>query len=220
MAEIQFNTQTRDKIHDQTPAIALHDIIHMVIANWYWFILSILVCVGAAYYYLAKTPKIYTRSATILIKDSRKGGDVELSAFSDLSGYQSRKSIDNELFILQSRKLMTEVVRRLNLTVNYTVDGRFQDRDLYGQSPVEVVFVNDNDNLALSLEVTPVDDQNIRLSNFHDPFISKQESEDRVSARFGDTVASPIGQIIVRKTLYMEPSYRETPIRVSMARRS
>ena len=215
MAEIQFNTQTRDKIHDQTPAIDLHDIIHMVIANWYWFILSILVCVGAAYYYLAKTPKIYTRSATILIKDSRKGGDVELSAFSDLSGYQSRKSIDNELFILQSRKLMTEVVRRLNLTVNYTVDGRFQDRDLYGQSPVEVVFVNDSDNQSLSLEVTPVDDQSVRLTKFHDPFISKQESEDVITARFGDTVASPIGQIIVRKTLYMDPSYRETPIRVS-----
>ena len=62
MAEIQFNTQTRDKIHDQTPAIDLHDIIHMVIANWYWFILSILVCVGAAYYYLAKTQK-YTPAA-------------------------------------------------------------------------------------------------------------------------------------------------------------
>ena len=215
MTEQQSNIQTLVSNDELAGTINLHDIIRMVVVNWYWFVLSVLVCVGAAYYYLAKTPKIYTRSATILIKDSRKGGDVELSAFSDLSGYQSRKSIDNELFILQSRKLMTEVVRRLNLTVNYTVDGRFQDRDLYGQSPVEVVFVNDNDNLALSLEVTPLDDQNIRLSNFHDPFISKQESEDRVSARFGDTVASPIGQIIVRKTLYMEPSYRETPIRVS-----
>lgn len=55
----------------------------MVLANWYWFALSVLICLGMAYYYLASTPKIYSRTATILVKDSRKGGDMELGAFSD-----------------------------------------------------------------------------------------------------------------------------------------
>ena len=58
----------------------------MVLANWYWFALSVLICLGVAYYYLASTPKIYSRTATILVKDSRKGGDTDLGAFSDLVG--------------------------------------------------------------------------------------------------------------------------------------
>ena len=48
---------------DQAGAINLHDIIRMILMNWYWFVLSVLVCLGVAYYYLAKTPKIYSRTA-------------------------------------------------------------------------------------------------------------------------------------------------------------
>jgi len=91
----------------------------MVLANWYWFALSVLICLGVAYYYLASTPKIYSRTATILVKDSRKGGDMELGVFSDLVGFQNRRNVDNEVYILQSHRLMSEVVKRLHLTVNY-----------------------------------------------------------------------------------------------------
>ena len=118
---------------DQAGAINLHDIIRMILMNWYWFVLSVLVCLGVAYYYLAKTPKIYSRTATILVKDSRKGGDLDVSAFSDLAGFQTQRSVDNEVFILQSRRLMSEVVRRLNLSVNYSIDERLRDKDLYGE---------------------------------------------------------------------------------------
>ena len=106
---------------DQAGAINLHDIIRMILVNWYWFVLSVLVCLGVAYYYLAKTPKIYSRTATILVKDSRKGGAPELSAFSDLASFQTQRSVDNEIYILQSRRLMSEVVRRLNLTESYSI---------------------------------------------------------------------------------------------------
>ena len=82
---------------DQAGAINLHDIIRMILMNWYWFVLSVLVCLGVAYYYLAKTPKIYSRTATILVKDSRKGGAPELSAFSDLASFQTQRSVDNEI---------------------------------------------------------------------------------------------------------------------------
>ena len=85
MTEQQSNIQTPVNNDDLAGTINLHDIIRMVVVNWYWFVLSVLVCIGAAYYYLAKTPKIYNRTATILVKDTRKGGDIDLSAFSDLA---------------------------------------------------------------------------------------------------------------------------------------
>lgn len=120
----EYNNQQQHLQNDEYEngsGLTLHDLLQMVLANWYWFALSVLICLGVAYYYLASTPKIYSRTATILVKDSRKGGDMELGAFSDLVGFQNRRNVDNEVYILQSHRLMSEVVKRLHLTVNYSV---------------------------------------------------------------------------------------------------
>ena len=214
MTEQQSNIQTPAGNDELAGTINLHDIIRMVVVNWYWFVLSVLVCIGAAYYYLAKTPKIYNRTATILVKDTRKGGDIDLSAFSDLAGFQTQRSVDNEVFVLHSRRLMTEVVRRLDLTVNYSIDERLRDKDLYGQVPIDVTFINDNDNQNLSLSVTPVGDGQIQLTEFHDGFVTKQESRSVITAQYGDTIPTPVGQIVVHKTLYMNDAYNGVPIQV------
>ena len=194
--------------------ITLHDILRMVIANWYWFALSMIVCVALGYFYLASTPRIYSRTATILIKDSRKGGDIEMTAFNDLAGLQSRRNVDNEVFILQSRRLMAEVIDRLNLTTDYIIRGTLRDRDLYGQSPVEVEFVDDNAEQRLSMQLTPRGENQFELTAFADGFLSSEEAKRILPGNFGDTIATPFGHVIVRKTYYMSPAYDGKPIQV------
>ena len=211
----QHITQTQANNEEQAGSITLHDIIRMVVANWYWFVLSAVFCLCAAYYYLASTPKIYNRTATIMVKDSRKGGDVDLTAFSDLAGFQNRRNVDNEVFILQSRRLMTDVVKRLNLTINYSISERLRRRDLYGQAPIDVKFINDNDKQSLSMEITPLEGDKIRLTEFNDKFVTKHESRSVITAAYGDTIPTPVGQVVVNKTLYMAPDYLDVPIRVS-----
>ena len=196
MAEQQINSQIQTNNEELTNTITLHDIIRMVIANWYWFVLSTVCCLCAAYYYLASTPKIYSRTATILVKDSRKGGDVDLTAFSDLAGFQNRRNVDNEVFILQSRRLMTNVVKQLNLTVNYSVSERLRRRDLYGQAPIDVKFINDNDNQSLAMEITPIDDK-ISLSGLEDQVVHKHQTRSVIKAAYGATNHTPEGQHVV-----------------------
>ena len=186
----------------------------MVLANWYWFALSAIICLGTAYYYLASTPKIYSRTATILVKDSRKGGDTDLGAFSDLVGFQNRRNVDNEVYILQSHRLMSEVVKRLHLTVNYSVREGLRTADLYGRSPIEVDFINDNSKQKLSLEVTPLRNGKIELTDFEDKFVTRQETKRVILAEYGDTVATPVGQVVVHKTLFMDSTYLKKPITV------
>ena len=61
-----------DKTIQEENGLNLGDLFKIIIANWYWFVISIIVCVAGAYFYLAKTPLTYTRSATVLIQDERK----------------------------------------------------------------------------------------------------------------------------------------------------
>ena len=46
------------------------DIVMYLLSNWYWFILSVSLFGGYAWYQYAKLPFIYSRSATVMIKDA------------------------------------------------------------------------------------------------------------------------------------------------------
>ena len=215
-AMTEYNNQQQHLQNDENEngsGLTLHDLLQMVLANWYWFALSVLICLGMAYY-PGQHPKIYSRTATILVKDSRKGGDMELGAFSDLVGFQNRRNVDNEVYILQSHRLMSEVVKRLHLTVNYSVRDGLRTLDLYGRSPIEVDFIDD-DNQRLSLEVTELEDGRIKLADFDDKYLTKQEKRRVIRGQYGDTIPTPLGQMVVHKTPFMDSTYVDRPITVT-----
>lgn len=110
------------EVREKKNEINLGDIFHILWANWYWFALSLAVCLGLAVLYLLWAPKVYTRTASVLIKDNTKGGGIsEAAAFEELSLFNVKSNVDNEILIFHSRQLMKEVARRLNLDVSYTV---------------------------------------------------------------------------------------------------
>lgn len=196
--------------------ILLNDILQMMAANWYWFALSVGLCLGAAYIYLAATPRSYRRTATILVKDSRKGGDVELSAFSDLSGFQSRRSVDNELFVLRSRRLMERVVRRLGLDTEYAVKQALRERPLYGTSPVEVRFLDDPDSREARMSISLSPDGGLRIEEFELPEGPRRLHRRGIESRAGDTLTTPAGRIVVD----VPRGLPEHPVEVRVRKRS
>lgn len=60
-------------LREEENELNLRDLFNIVRANWYWFLLSVLLCSGAAFLYLKWAPKVYTRTASVLIKDNAKG---------------------------------------------------------------------------------------------------------------------------------------------------
>ena len=213
---INPNSANSDTKQEEHITFSVHDLIQTVIANWYWFVISVFVCVGCGYIYILRTPKIYSRTANILVKDSRKGGDTDLATLSDLAGLSQRRNVDNEIYILQSCRLMTEVVKQLGLTVQYETKDGLRPQDLYGQSPIAVEFINDNDRQGFRFEVSLRPDSIVKLNYFEIFGPDKQKFKQEISAVFGDTISTPVGQMIIRPTLYMSPDYYEkAPIRVT-----
>ena len=45
------------------------DILMFLLSKWKWFVISIIVFGGLAWFQYARTPKTYFRSATVIIKD-------------------------------------------------------------------------------------------------------------------------------------------------------
>ena len=63
---IDFNDSRRQE------GTVIADMLSAVYRNRKWFILSVAVCVLIGFLYLKSSPKIFLRTATVLVKDERK----------------------------------------------------------------------------------------------------------------------------------------------------
>ncbi len=189
------------------PRFTLHDFLHLILSNWYWFILSLILCGLAAEFYIRRTPPVYQRTASILIKDSRKGTGSELAAFSDISSVMGRHSVDNEIYVLQSRTLMTQVVERYDLATRYTTNGRIRTTDLYGRTPMRVEFLDLPSTKSGSFSFTMDDEGNAHIKEF-------TNSTFTATVAPGDTIATPLGNIVMHKTWAFD-RYKDKEIHVA-----
>lgn len=108
--------------------------------HWPWFVACVLLCLAGAWLYLRYTAPVYNVSASVIIKDNDKSSKsgTGMADLEDLGFYSSISNFDNEVEILHSRTLIRKVVEELDLYISYAAKGRFQDVELYKNSPVKV----------------------------------------------------------------------------------
>ena len=110
-----------------------------LILNWKWFVLSLIICLGAAHIYLRYATPIYQAAAKLLIKEEqngRRGNSIQSSA--NLGIISNSNGIDNEMEILKSRTLAQQAVYDLKFYTTYRHEGRIKDHLIYGEQEVNV----------------------------------------------------------------------------------
>ena len=138
--------------------INIQEILFRYLIHWPWFVVSVIVCVALAWGYLRLTTPVYNISATVLIKDEKKGGGANMSSELEkmgLNGFVSSSSnIENEIEVLKSRTLAREVVSSLGLFVTYMDEDKFPNKELYRTSPVLVSRTpQEADRLPQTMEI-------------------------------------------------------------------
>ena len=205
---IQNNMASRPKPADDF--MRVQDLFYLCLGRWYWFLISLVVTVGVAIAYLLSTPPVYTRSASLLIKEDSKGNSMgDAAGLGDFDLFQTSTNVNNEIQSLQSPSVMLDVVKRLNLDVNYHTDGRFYKEVLYGHScPYAVSFNNLQDNENVSFTINPGKKGQVRLSDF---VRNGEEVGGETVATLNKTVKTPVGDLMVKaeneKSAYDAPIY-------------
>ena len=178
--------------------IRIQDLFYLCLNKWYWFVISLAVTVGVAVVYLLTTPPVYTRSASLLIKEDSKGNSLGDAAglMGDFDLFQTNTNVNNEIQSLQSPAVMLDVVKRLHLDINYHTDGGFYKKVLYGRDcPYTVDFNDLQDNESVAFTINPSRDGQILLTDF------SRNGEDvagKITAALNDTVDTPIGRLVVK----------------------
>jgi tyrosine-protein kinase Etk/Wzc len=96
--------------------------------------------IGARFYLKYKIP-VYESTATILIKDEKKGDD-DSRIIESLNLLSTKKIIENEIEVLKSKELMMQVVRKLRLYAPIYEKGKLNDISAYLSSPVSIEVAN------------------------------------------------------------------------------
>ena len=126
------------------------ELFYRCLYKWYWFLLSVVVCLIIGYVQIRRTTPVYVRAMTVMIKDNN-GNSRSPSLDQQLQqiGIVQTSKVANELISFQSPALILDVVKRLHLDMNYSTHGFFHDKPLYGSTlPIQVQFLSLGDKDA------------------------------------------------------------------------
>lgn len=115
----------------------------------YWPLFLILLAVagaGAWFYVRYKTSPYYIATASILIKDEKKGQD-EAKMLESLNQLSAKKIIENEIEVIRSRELLSQVARKLHLYAPIYEKHKVLPLSGYTSSPVRIQ-ANNPDSLV------------------------------------------------------------------------
>ena len=154
--------ERKDKLGEQSEEqVNIQELLFRYLIHWPWFVVSIIICIACAWGYLRLTTPIYNISATVLIKDEKKGGGASMSSDLEKMGLEgfvsSSSNVDSEIEVLRSKSLAREVVNNLGLFVTYMDEDEFPSKELYHTSPVLVSLTHQEaDKLPGRMEINMI----------------------------------------------------------------
>lgn len=197
--------------YNQTPEDNFNflDLFRACLKHWDLFLISSVICVAIGVLLALKAEPVYTRTATILIKETnvRKVSHSELESMLSTAGHGNSK-LANEVVAFQAPSLMSEAVRRLGLETEYRLDGHFHDTVIYGsQVPVTASFDDFAATVPFSFDVYPSEDGSFNVSHisYLDSGRKKLVNKSYITVAADSVFALPFGNI----TLSYNP-YRDT----------
>lgn len=155
------------ELQDKKEKIDLRKTISQYLSKWPWFLASALVCVLCAYIYLRySVPKYQTKTT---LKFDKKQNDLT-SALADLDnlgiGLGNSDELKSEAAVVTSRPILMQVVKNLNLNVEYFYAGEIKDSQLYTKVPVSGDIISFKDGfLSSEYKITNVKENEFTLTS-------------------------------------------------------
>lgn len=177
-------------------SIDFNDLLKPYLKKWLWFVVTVFAMLLVGVFYLKTTAPTYKVQSSVLIKDAKKSPGASLGMFADITAFggMTTGSIENEIEVLHSRKLMRDVVSRLGIQLSIYSEKNLRKTELYGEeSPVLINVINEKPYSR------PIKDHvEIALSGDKITLTSDDFSAPIVST-YNRTISLPYVNIIIRR---------------------
>ncbi|TPG65540.1 GumC family protein [Hymenobacter nivis] len=189
------------ELDQQNNRFALSKYLHY----WYLFLLSLIICVTAAFLFIRYATPQYSVSALLMIKDKKDNNTpVKNERFSDFNDANASKNIDNEIIILKSASLMQKALEELSLNASYYVKGRVRNQEVYQSELPFKLIISKLDSTAFDKTVVIY----LKSGNSFD----LEENKQRATYQFGQLIHKKYGEFTVVAASDQLPSQTVKPI--------
>lgn len=207
--------------NEEEESFNILEFLSIVLSNWYWIVLSVLIAMSVAFVYILRTTPTYTRSSSLLIKNDEKSGSsgaANLSSeFQNLGFLRDNSNINNEIITLQAPVLMQEVVRRLHLDVSMTLKRSLHRVPLYDDRPINLLLPQAADDDVCFFKMRLKRNQTAELYDFQTVDKSGElvESSKKVVVRMNTLAHTPAGVVVIQPTADWDKNFTDEEIYVS-----
>jgi len=125
----------------------VREIFARITRYWYWFVLSVIFCIGVARVYLRYSIPVYNIESRFLIKKQNPATSSQQEVISQLNGGDNSEDVQNEIEIIQTKFLMKRVVHDLQLNVGIYAKGRIRGAtEMYKNAPfrIHLLYISDS----------------------------------------------------------------------------
>ena len=183
----------------QEKDINIRELIKPYLDRWLWFVVGAFLALLGGYLFIKLSTPIYRTETTILVKDAKNNKLPEgASGLFDLSGIggMNVNSIENEIEILKSKKLIEQVVKDLGLTAEVYQEAAFTKKELYKDtSPVIINVLGEKKDAS---------DEQKKLDILVELILSSDKMPDVIRTTYNKTISLPNANIIIQKN----PAYK------------
>jgi len=137
---INFQQELQNKQPQEGNVPDLLVILPLILKNWYWFILAILLALMGARMYIRHTLPVYRSAATILINETEERrfiDNTELLQGLGLPG--GMKNLQNQIDILRSRALIERTLKELPFEVEFYFRTIKNKLPIYPEIPFRII---------------------------------------------------------------------------------
>ncbi len=179
--------------HAKQIGIDPHVVMSLILKNWYYLVIGVIVALLGARFYIGHTLPSYLSTTTILINETEErtlAGNEELLQGLGLPG--GMRNIDNQIMILTSRALTEKALKELPFEIEFYHKTFRNELPIYPELPVKILFHTENP--------LPRDVEFSILYSGNNKFILQSESEYfelTKTSSFGETIEAPGGSFTI-----------------------
>lgn len=161
--------------------------------RWFWFALSILICLAIAFTKLRYTEPSYLATAKIMLLSDTDSSSPD-AIFKDLPFFAEKEDakVEDEIEVIMSRDFFQSVAKELQLNIQHFSKGRIYDSEIYKSVPISINFIASDsiiNQVNFSFHTEIVSDKSFK-------YWVNEDDEPKVVA-FGEHIPTAFGGMII-----------------------
>nr|WP_321223488.1 polysaccharide biosynthesis tyrosine autokinase [uncultured Psychroserpens sp.] len=181
------------------------NLVELYLSKWKLILLCLFIALAVAFIKIRYSTFLYQANATIKLKEDENSRSLsEISSLQNGGLNTTLPNVIDEIEVIKSRSIITEVVKDLKLNTRYFVTGKVKKEEVYLNPPVNInFFMSDTvvENINTSLFIKILSAQKYELSKVNTNELFQFKDGDTSTHNFGEKVKTSYGEFVITPNL-------------------